>query len=107
MDAGQTLASVPRPRGGHPAVQAQWGDGHGGAARLASTPCPRASSRDMAEEGEKEKGKGADRRTPHVSGCDCVLGRRRARWAERWDGPLGLLAGGEKRRWSDELQEPG
>jgi hypothetical protein len=56
---------------------------------------------------EKRDGERANRWTPHVSGCDCVLGGRRASWAERSDGPLGLLAGGEKRRWSGELQELG
>jgi hypothetical protein len=84
------LASVPRPRGGHPAVQAQWGDGHGGAVWLALTPCPTASSRDKAKEGEKETGKGADRRGPPVSGSGGVIGEWRAgwlKWAVRPGGP--------------------
>jgi hypothetical protein len=90
MDGGQSLASVPRPRGGHPSVQAQWGGGHGGAARLASTPCPTTSSRDKAEEGEKETGKGADWRGPPVSGCG-VLGRWELGCGLRWaESPNGL-----------------
>jgi hypothetical protein len=77
-----------------------WG---AGASSSAPTPCVTG---DKAER-KKRDGERADRQTPHVSGCDCVLGGRWARWAVRWNGSLGLLAGGEKRRWSGELQEPG
>jgi hypothetical protein len=80
MDGERALVSAPRPRGGHPAVPAQWGGDHG-----AQRPAPRCASRDRRQGGKGKVGKGeADRWAPlgsDTTRCEC------GKQAEGLDGP--------------------